>query len=304
MMREQVLGLEVVLADGTVLPMLRPMLKNNTGYDLKQFFIGSEGTLGIVTRVLLRLRPAPQARATALVAVPDFDAALSVLARMQSRFGNGVAAFELMWDSFIQASIRWQKLQPPFGQAHALLALIDVDGKDEATLRADVEEALGEAMEAGEVADAVIAQSVAQARQLWKLREAPAELNTNMHPPVNFDVSLPQADIGRFADACRAAFDARWPGHHSLFFGHVGDGNLHVSVDGATANGDCEGVEAALYHLVGEFGGSVSAEHGIGLHKKPYLGASRTPAELAVMRAIKQALDPLHLFNPGKVFDL
>ena len=304
MMREQVLGLEVVLADGTVLPMLRPMLKNNTGYDLKQFFIGSEGTLGIVTRVLLRLRPAPQARATALVAVPDFDAALSVLARMQSRFGNGVAAFELMWDSFIQASIRWQKLQPPFGQAHALLALIDVDGKDEATLRADVEEALGEAMEAGEVADAVIAQSVAQARQLWKLREAPAELNTNMHPPVNFDVSLPQADIGRFADACRAAFDARWPGHHTLFFGHVGDGNLHVSVDGATANGDCEGVEAALYHLVGEFGGSVSAEHGIGLHKKPYLGASRTPAELAVMRAIKQALDPLHLFNPGKVFDL
>ena len=303
MMREQVLGLEVVLADGTVLPMLRPMLKNNTGYDLKQFFIGSEGTLGIITRVLLRLRPAPQARATALVAVSGFDAALSVLARMQARFGNSVAAFELMWDSFVQASIDWQQLQPPFAQRHALLALIDVDGKDEALLRADVEETLGEAMEAGEVADAVIAQSVAQARQLWKLREAPAELNTHMHPAVNFDVSLPQADIGRFADACRAAFDARWPGHHSLFFGHVGDGNLHVSVDGATAGGDCEGVEAALYRLVGEFGGSVSAEHGIGLHKKPYLGASRTPAELAAMRAIKQALDPLHLLNPGKVFD-
>ncbi|WP_280188754.1 FAD-binding oxidoreductase [Delftia sp. PS-11] len=303
MMREQVLGLEVVLADGTVLPMLRPMLKNNTGYDLKQFFIGSEGTLGIITRVLLRLRPAPQARATALVAVSCFDAALSVLARMQARFGNSVAAFELMWDSFVQASIDWQQLQPPFAQRHALLALIDVDGKDEALLRADVEETLGEAMEAGEVADAVIAQSVAQARQLWKLREAPAELNTHMHPAVNFDVSLPQADIGRFADACRAAFDARWPGHHSLFFGHVGDGNLHVSVDGATAGGDCEGVEAALYRLVGEFGGSVSAEHGIGLHKKPYLGASRTPAELAAMRAIKQALDPLHLLNPGKVFD-
>ncbi len=304
MMREQVLGLEVVLADGTVLPMLRPMLKNNTGYDLKQFFIGSEGTLGIVTRVLLRLRPAPQARATALVAVPHFDAALAVLARMQSRFGNGVAAFELMWDSFVQASIAWQKLQPPFAQTHALLALIDVDGKDEALLRDGVEELLGEAMEAGEVADAVIAQSVAQARQLWTLREAPAELNTHMHPPINFDVSLPQADIGRFADACRAAFDARWPGHHTLFFGHVGDGNLHLSTDGATVGGDCHGVEAEVYRLVGEFGGSVSAEHGIGLHKKPYLGASRSPAELAAMRAIKQALDPLHLLNPGKVFDL
>lgn len=304
MMREQVLGLEVVLADGTVLPMLRPMLKNNTGYDLKQFFIGSEGTLGVITRVLLRLRPAPQARATALVAVPDFDAALAVLSRMQSRFGNGVAAFELMWDSFVQASIAWQKLQPPFAETHALLALIDVDGKDEALLRTGVEELLGEAMEAGEVADAVIAQSVAQARQLWALREAPAELNTNMHPPINFDVSLPQADIGRFADACRAAFDARWPAHHTLFFGHVGDGNLHLSTDGATVDGDCHGVEAEVYRLVGEFGGSVSAEHGIGLHKKPYLGASRTPAELAAMRAIKQALDPLHLFNPGKVFDL
>lgn len=303
MMREQVLGLEVVLADGTLLPMLRPMLKNNTGYDLKQFFIGAEGTLGVITRVLLRLRPAPQAKATALVAMPDFDAALAVLQRMQRHFGNSVAAFELMWDSFVQASIRWQKLQPPFAQGHPLLALIDVDGKDEASLRAAVEEALGEAMEAGEVVDAVIAQSQTQAKTLWKLREAPAELNTQMHPPINFDVSLPQADIGRFADAVQAAFDVRWPGHHSLFFGHVGDGNLHVSTDGATVNGECEAVEAELYRLVGEFHGSVSAEHGIGLHKKPFLHASRTPQELAAMRAIKAALDPLGLMNPGKVFD-
>jgi FAD/FMN-containing dehydrogenase len=303
MMREQVLGLEVMLADGTLLPMLRPMLKNNTGYDLKQFFIGAEGTLGVITRVLLRLRPAPQAKATALVAMPDFDAALAVLQRMQRHFGNSVAAFELMWNSFVQASVRWQKLQPPFAQAHPLLALIDVDGKDEASLRAAVEEALGEAMEAGEVVDAVIAQSQTQAKTLWKLREAPAELNTQMHPPINFDVSLPQADIGRFADAVQAAFDVRWPGHHSLFFGHVGDGNLHVSTDGATVNGECEAVEAELYRLVGEFHGSVSAEHGIGLHKKPFLHASRTPQELAAMRAIKAALDPLGLMNPGKVFD-
>ncbi|WP_027014323.1 FAD-binding oxidoreductase [Comamonas composti] len=303
MMREQVLGLEVVLADGSLLPMLRPMLKNNTGYDLKQFFIGAEGTLGIVTRALLRLRPAPQARTTALVAMPGFDAALAVLARMQQRFGNGVAAFELMWDSFVRASVDWQKLAPPFAQAHALLALIDVDGRDEADLRTAVQELLGEAMQAGEVGDAVIAQSVAQARRLWQLREAPAELNKNMHPAINFDVSLPQADIGRFADAVQTAFDARWPGQHSLFFGHVGDGNLHVSTDGATVNGECEAVEAELYRLVAEFGGSISAEHGIGLHKKPFLAASRTPAELAAMRAIKQALDPLQLLNPGKILD-
>ena len=304
MMREQVLGLEVVLADGTVLPMLRPMLKNNTGYDLKQFFIGAEGTLGVITRVLLRLRPMPQAKATALVAVPHFDAALAVLQRMQGRFGNSVAAFELMWDSFVQASIQWQKLQAPLAERHPLLALIDVDGKDEASLRDAVEEALGAAMEAGEVADAVIAQSHTQARTLWKLREAPAELNTQMHPPINFDVSLPQADIGRFAQAIQADFDARWPGHHTLFFGHVGDGNLHVSTDGATVHGECDAVEAALYAQVALFHGSVSAEHGIGLHKKPFLHASRTPQELAAMRTIKAALDPLNLMNPGKVFDL
>ena len=304
MMREQVLGLEVGLADGTVLPMLRPMIKNNTGYDLKQFFIGAEGTLGVITRVLLRLRPMPQAKATALVAMPDFDSALAVLQRMQSHFGNSVAAFELMWDNFVQTSIRWQKLQAPFEQGYPLLALIDVDGKDESSLREAVESALGDAMEDGQVVDAVIAQSQTQAKTLWKLREAPAELNTNMHPAINFDVSLPQADIGRFAEAIDAAFTARWPGHHSLYFGHVGDGNLHVSTDGATVNGECDAVEETLYRIVGEFHGSVSAEHGIGLHKKPFLHASRTPQELAAMRAIKLALDPLNLMNPGKVFDL
>ena len=304
MMREQVLGLEVVLADGTVLPMLRPMIKNNTGYDLKQFFIGAEGTLGIITRVLLRLRHAPQATATTLVAMPDFDSALAVLKRMQSRFGNSVAAYELMWDSFVQASMAWLKLAAPFEQRYPLLALINVDGKDEAQLQGDVQQVLEEAMEAGEVLDAIVAQSVAQVQQLWKLREAPAELNNNMHPAINFDVSLPQADIGRFAEACMQAFAARWPGHQALYFGHVGDGNLHVSVDGKTVNGECEQVEELLYRIVGEMQGSVSAEHGIGLHKKPYLSNSRTPAELAAMRAIKLALDPLGLMNPGKVFDL
>lgn len=301
MMREQVLGLEVVLADGTVLPMLRPMLKNNTGYDLKHFFIGAEGTLGVITRVLLRLRPQPKAKVTALVAMPGFDESLAVLQRMQQHFGNSVAAFELMWDSFVQTSIHWQHLQAPFAESHPFLALIDIDGKDEASLREAVEEALGEAMEAGDVLDAVIAQSQTQAKMLWKLREAPAEMNTNMHPPINFDVSLPQSEIGRFAEACQAAFDARWPGNHSIFFGHVGDGNLHVSTDGKTVNGECDAVEAELYRLVGEFHGSVSAEHGIGLHKKPYLALSRTPQELAAMRAIKAALDPLGLMNPGKV---
>nr|WP_235578273.1 FAD-binding oxidoreductase [Pseudorhodoferax sp. Leaf267] len=303
MMREQTLGLEVVLADGTVLPMLRPMQKNNTGYDLKQFFIGAEGTLGVITRALFRLHPAPVARATMLVAVADFDAALALLGRLQARCGAGLAAFELMWRDFIEASMAWQQLREPFDQPHALLALVDLDGPDEALLRAALEDVLGQALEAGLVLDAAIAQSQAQASAFWKYREATAELPAHMHPPVNFDVSLPMAEIGRFAAACRAALDARWPGHTSVFFGHVGDSNLHVSTDAATVGGDVPGLEHLVYELVRDFDGSISAEHGIGLHKKPYLHVSRTPGELAAMRAIKAALDPLFLMNPGKIFD-
>lgn len=304
MMREQTLGLEVVLADGSVLPMLRPMLKNNTGYDLKQFFIGAEGTLGVITRAVLRLYPAPRARATAWVALTDFDAALALLGRLQARFPRAVAAFELMWRDFVETSLKWQRLREPFEAVHPLAALVDVVGDDEASLRTALEETLGEAMEAGQASDAAIAQSQAQVHAFWKIREATAELPVHMHPPINFDVSLPMAEIGRFANACRAAFDARWPGHHSLFFGHVGDSNLHISTDGRSIGGQEAQIEALVYEQVAAFGGSVSAEHGIGLHKKPYLSASRSPAELSAMRAIKRALDPLHLLNPGKVFDL
>ncbi len=304
MMREQALGLEVVLADGRVLPMLRPMLKNNTGYDLKQFFIGAEGTLGVITRALLRLHPAPRAKATALVALPDFEAALALLRRLGARFPGALAAFELMWRDFVQTSLRWQQLREPFDAVHPLVALVDVAGEDEAALREALESALADAMEEGAALDAVIAQSQSQARAFWKIREATAELPVHMHPPINLDVSLPMASIGRFADDCRAALDARWPGHHSLFFGHVGDSNLHVTTDGQAIGGEAEAFERMVYAQVEARGGSISAEHGIGLHKKPYLGASRTPDELAAMRAIKQALDPLHLLNPGKVFDL
>jgi FAD/FMN-containing dehydrogenase len=167
---------------------------------------------------------------------------------------------------------------------------------------------LGDAMENGQVLDAVLAQSQAQAAGLWRLREITAEFPSRLSP-INFDISLPQAVIGDFAERCVAALSARWPGQRSLRFGHLGDGNLHLSTDTRSLPGlsfaEAEhAVEAIVYGLVAEAGGSASAEHGIGLHKKPYLGASRGPAELAAMRAIKQALDPLNLLNPGKVFDL
>jgi FAD/FMN-containing dehydrogenase len=307
MMREQTLGLEVVLADGTVLDMLRPMVKNNTGYDLKHWFIGAEGTLGIITRAQLRLHPAQPARATALAAVPDVDSALELLGRLQARCPGGVAAFELMWKDFLDHALDWTGQPRPFDQDHPLTVLTDLSGNDLPALAQALEDVLGQAMEDGLVADAVLAQSQTQAAGLWRLREITAEFPSRLSP-INFDISLPQAGIGAFAERCVAALAARFPGHRSLRFGHLGDGNLHLSTDarslGNLSFAEAEhAVESIVYGLVAEAGGSVSAEHGIGLHKKAYLGASRSPAELAAMRAIKQALDPLNLLNPGKVFD-
>ncbi len=310
MMREQALGLEVVLADGTVLPMLRPMVKNNTGYDLKQFFIGAEGTLGVITRALLRLRPADTARATALIAMPDFDAAVKLLGRLQQRFPGTLSAFELMWEDFLSTAVQWLGVTAPFAPLPPLAALVDVAGQDEAALAEALEAVLGDAMEAGEVTDAVVAQSHNQARSLWNLREIPAEFATRTLP-INFDVSLPTASIGVYADDCVAALAQRWPGHRTLRFGHIGDGNLHLTVDMRSLGDDAladpahtiHAVDEVVYSRAAAYGGSISAEHGIGLIKKPFLGLSRTPAELAIMKAIKQALDPLGLMNPGKVLD-
>lgn len=303
MMREQVLGLEVVLANGEVLPMLRPMLKNNTGYDLKQWFIGAEGTLGVITRVVLRLRPVSRAHATALVALPSFDAVMALLEAVTASFPGAVSAFELMWRDFVSASLAWQNLREPFAIEHPLMVLLAVDGQSPDQLESTLETTLNDALSRGYVCDAVVAQSQQQAALLWKIREATAELSLHMHPPINFDVSLPVQDIGRFAQDCRTELSSRWPGHHTIFFGHVADGNLHVSTDLATIDGDQQALEDLVYGLTESFGGSISAEHGIGLHKKPYLRASRTPSELAVMRAVKKALDPQGILNPGKIFD-
>ena len=309
MMRDQALGLEVVLADGTVLPMLRPMLKNNTGYDLKQWFIGSEGTLGIITRAVLALHPLPPARVSTLIALPDYASAIRLLRLLQAHFLGALAAFELMWEDFFSTSLGWSQTASPLAQAYPFTVLAEVTGHDEAQLADSLQAALAEAMDAGFVLDAVVAQSQIQARALWRIREATAEFPARI-VPINFDISLPIDQIGDFAEQCMRALSQRWKEHRTLRFGHLGDGNLHITTD-ARSLGDAaplaqatHEVEQLVYALVAQRGGSISAEHGIGLLKKPYLPASRTPAELAAMRAIKQALDPLNLLNPGKVFDL
>jgi FAD/FMN-containing dehydrogenase len=309
MAREQVLGLEVVLADGTLLPMLRPMLKNNTGYDLKHWFIGSEGTLGIITRALLVLRPAPRARVSTLVALPNYASAIALLRQLQKNFPGALAAFELMWDDFFSTALRWKQMASPLPQTYPFQVLAEVTGHAEATLAEQLQTALEQGMEDGHVLDAVVAQSEAQAQALWRIREATAEFPTHL-VPINFDISLPLDQIEAFAEDCIKALTERWPGQRSLRFGHLGDGNLHLTTDARSLGEELTRAEAAhaveeiVYGLLAQRGGSVSAEHGIGLHKKPYLALSRTPPELAAMRAIKQALDPYNLLNPGKVFDL
>jgi FAD/FMN-containing dehydrogenase len=309
MMREQVLGLEVVMADGTVLDMMRPMIKNNTGYDLKHWFVGSEGTLGIITRAILRLHPARRARLSTLVALPDFACVIRLLRRLQSAFPGALSAFELMWEDFFTASLQWSQTQSPFGRTYPFAVLTEVTGGDEAALAEHLQDVLAQAMDQGEVLDAVLAQTEFQARALWRIREASAEFPSRLDP-INFDISLPIGSIGEFADACIEALTQRWPGQRSLRFSHLGDGNLHLTTDARSLGAssateqDVHELQELVYGLLAERGGSISAEHGIGLHKKPYLGLSRSQAELMAMRAIKQALDPLNLLNPGKVFDL
>jgi FAD/FMN-containing dehydrogenase len=299
----------VVLADGTVLPMLRPMRKNNTGYDLKHWFIGSEGTLGIITRAILSLHPLPRARASTLVALPDYVSAVRLLRLLQAHFPGALAAFELMWEDFFSTSLGWSQTASPLAQAYPFTVLAEVTGHNEAQLADSLQAALTEAMDAGFVRDAVVAQSQTQARALWRIREATAEFPSRMIP-INFDISLPIDQIGHFAEQCMQVLSQRWTAHRTLRFGHLGDGNLHITTD-ARSLGEAlplaetmHEVEQLIYELVAQWDGSISAEHGIGLLKKPFLNASRTPVELAAMRAIKQALDPFNLLNPGKVFDL
>ena len=300
--RDQVLGLEVVLANGAVLSSLGKMVKNNTGYDLKHWFIGSEGTLGIITRAVLRLHPQRAARHTALVALNNYDAAVSLLRRLSTRFGNDIGAFEIMWPDFYDFGVALTDARSPFAEAHPLYALIEHASFDAADDGERFAAALAEALDTQVIRDAVIAQSVADARALWAVRECTAEFPVRLDP-INFDVSLPIGEIGTFVERCRAALDRQWPGNESYFFGHIGDSNLHLTVDGRSIPGvDHHAVYAFVYEMLGPLHGSVSAEHGIGLLKREFLPISRSPEELAAMAAIRQALDPHGILNPGKLF--
>lgn len=302
-MRDQVLGIEAVLADGSVVGGLHKMVKNNTGYDFRHLFAGAEGTLGIVTRVVLKLHPQPRSVCTAWCGLSDFRSVTTLLRRAKAELPGGVSAFEVMWPSYLDFMMeRVKGLRPPLQGRHGMNVLMESAGADEVHHPAAFEAFLARMLEEGVIEDAAVARSAADARSLWAVRDATAEFPILLPGMAAFDVSFAIADIGRAALECEALLRERWPDGIALVYGHLGDGNLHViaHADGGRPETRMQ-IEEVVYDLTRRYRGAVSAEHGIGLLKRKVLGHTRSPAELAAMRAIKQALDPKGILNPGKV---
>src|ERR1700736_2185032 len=294
MMRSLVLGVEVVLADGTVLCSLNRMLKNNAGYDLKQLFIGTEGTLGVVTRADLRLASRPRSACSAFVACRDFGAIPELLGMLDARLGGQLSAFEALWPPFYEVTTTAPALSSPIlPYGHAVYALIEALGADPGSDQERFERVLADALEREVVVDAVLAKSEADRLAMWAPREDVFQMN-RYGPSHSFDVSMAIADMPGYLDALRRALEDRVPGAKMFVFGHVADGNLHIAVCVGVVERHAatfDEVERCVYEPLRSISGSISAEHGIGLERKAYLEISRTHAEIATMRALKAALD-------------
>ncbi|WP_428376276.1 FAD-binding oxidoreductase [Lichenicoccus sp.] len=302
MARELVLGLEVVLPDGTIMTSLNKMLKNNAGYDLRQLFIGSEGTLGIITRAVLRLFPQPACVSAAMCGVGSYEQVLALLHAARRELGAQLSAFEVMWPDYWDVVTGISGVRNPLAGRHAFYVLVETHGSDAAIDPERFQSWLERQAEAGLAEDAAVAQSLAEMQAFWRTRDAAGEFVQLLGMHEAFDIGLPVGAIDAFAQGCRRALEQRLPGVVALFYGHIADGNLHIvaCLPGAVPPPK-EAIQAAVYETVQQFGGTVSAEHGIGLSKKRWLPFTRNPVELALMRTIKHALDPRNLLNPGKV---
>jgi len=300
MTRDMVLGLEAVLADGTIVSSMNQMIKNNAGYDLKQLFIGTEGSLGVVTRAVLRLREKPREQATLLVATDSFEKLPRFLKHMDAALGGMLSAFEVMWNNFYTlVTTEPARSQPPLAQDYPFYVLVEAMGADETR----VEAVLAEALEAELILDAVVAQSEAQRLQLWGIRDD-VEQCFRYAPLFTFDVSMRISCMEDYLAEVNTRLSHHYDEVRNFTFGHMGDGNLHLVISvGAGGQEHRQRVERCVYEPLAAIAGSVSAEHGVGLEKKPYLGVSRSDAEIALMRTVKRALDPKGILNPGKIFD-
>jgi len=311
--RQWVLGLEVVLASGEVLEIGGALEKNNTGLDLRQLFIGSEGTLGVVTEATLKLARLPGAATVMLLGVESVAAVLALF-RAARKAPFTLAAYEFFSQACLDRVTSHRKLRPPIAEPTAYYVLLEAEGEgsdeaDHARLMERLEPWLGEVLESGLAKDGTLAQHGSQARDLWELREGISESLSATGLPHKNDVSLPIAALDAFCAELDDVFARRYPGWEICLFGHVGDGNLHINVMKPSAMAKDEFLaktkeaDQDLFSLVKVHRGSISAEHGIGLLKKPYLSYSRSEAELAVMRSVKRAMDPKGILNPGKILD-
>jgi FAD/FMN-containing dehydrogenase len=309
MMRELVLGVEVVLADGRVLNALTGLRKDNTGYDVKSLFLGAEGTLGIITAATLKLFPKVRAHATALVAVRDVRAAVALLARLREAGSERVTSFEIIPRIAVELSIRHiPGVVDPLGKAYPWYVLCELSAaRASEPLEAILEEALAAALGGGALLDAVIARSERERAALWRMRENIPEAQRREGAGLKHDISVPVSRLADFVERAAAWISANVPDGRLVAYGHAGDGNLHFNLSalpgppGAGLPARAESVRRAVHDLVRDFGGSFSAEHGIGRLKVEELERYTSPVELSLMRAIKHAFDPHNIMNPGKV---
>ncbi len=306
--RSHALGLEVVLADGRVLNNLNKLKKDNTGYDLKNLFIGAEGTLGIITAAVLRLVPRPRSVETAFVGITSAEAGLELLGLAQERAGNDVTSFEIMTRQGVELVVKYgASCRDPLAAPHPWYVLIELSSQQRQGLREVLEDILGQGVERGLVTDATIADSLEQAKAFWRIREMFGEVQGHAGGSIKHDVSVPVAAVPAFIKEANAAVAALIPGARPLPFGHLGDGNIHYNVSQpAGADRDeylrrWDEVNAVVFAVVKKYGGSISAEHGIGVMKRDLLPSVKDPVALELMRSLKAMLDPNGILNPGKV---
>lgn len=344
MAREQVLGLEAVLADGTIVSSMNRMMKNNAGYDLKQLFIGSEGTLGIITRVVLRLRAATPVVQTALLAFKEFDNVVTTLGHLDNSLNGTLDAFEVIWQPFYKLNTepsRSDTVSAPLSPDYPLYAIVEAKSAAGTDNDTAFNNALEQLMEENVIVDAVVAQSKADARNIWYIREH-IDIALEHNPVFVYDISLPIADMERYVEQLERQVESCWPGCTLYVYGHLADGNLHILVappedtpqtdvpdsqhadsniaSGANDRGNNSASTSDIstdhykqwrqqsntlvYAPLQAMGGSVSAEHGIGLQKKPYLDLSRNAVEISLMKTLKRTLDPKGILNRGKIIDI
>ena len=310
-MRDLVLGLEVVLADGTIYSDLKPLRKNNAGYNLNHYFIGAEGTLGIVTAAVLKLYPAPRQSVTAVAAIPDAAAALTLLGAFKASCGEHLTAFEIMAHSALELVVRHiPDTRLPCATTAPYYLLIELTCSNaEIPLRAMFEAAAARALDDGTMRDATLAESGTQAQQLWALREHIPPALRQEGRSIHFDIALPLDQIADFLTHTTRQIAAAVPGTTFIPFGHIGDGNLHYNMylphgmDTAAHQSNKRRIQDIVFHDVTAHQGSISAEHGIGMERKRELAEHRPAHDLDLMRAVKRAFDPKNILNPGRIFD-